>query len=980
MTKTMLQFWILLVLLFSNDAFAVVDPKISWETMATPHFEIIFDARHYQTARKYALRLEFNYKLLSSYFQEAPQKTIVIINDSTDLANGYATHIPYPHMMIYPVLPSAHESISEYADWPQELTLHEYTHILNFQPAHGFMGFLRSTMGSIISPTMLLPRWWHEGMAVEMETRFSSHGRLRSIYQEATLRALADKNQLLNYSIADINESDLDSWPRGARPYLFGSLLFSEIQSIRGGTISNTLLQRYSSRLPYVINPPIKDELGSDFEGLLKLALSNVSLKIEKQLDQIKQEKITELTPVDEAFLESHDPRISPNGRFITFIAKNKWGRSSIQIYDRHEDVRPFDPKKDSFSQFISIDNKSDSSDKDSPPSGNINRIAWLPDSTGFIFDQVRLIDPYSNYSDLFLFDLNKQKSQRLTTGLRLREPDLSVDGTLIAAIQLEQSDTRLVTLGRQGDNLKIVYTPESFHKISNPLFINSEDLLFTERNSQGQVSLKKLSLLTQKIEVLPIKNLSQPDSLNWTSLGILFVARENGLQNVYITKDLFKTTQRLTHTKTAAFDGVLDPRLALLYSTQMSSRGLLVTQNKFNIGTESNPPSAIEPLFKDRYSKVSESSVPSSEQFQSNSNIFLEKEFGSTIEGKKEYSSLNYLRPRYWLPFAFFSGTGYGTQISTSTNDPLEKHTYSLQAGYDSFVNESSIGITYVNATSRWPFSLGFAAQERNQPGLRFQYSAKQFNYMTYRDLRPTNDNITVGFGFNGRETSTTSTVNRFGPQFVFQYDGSAKTAFSAVPFAGWNAAIFGNHYFKTQKLSNLTRGILGATYFYSEHLPDRQVAIAHVIAQQMSGERRTEDLAPSDNFQLSQDFTSPRFVLRGYNLGYFYFWHARNMTLEYHIPFALQRGWGTMPAFLKRTKISLFSDFLAAEGYVTDYVNAKYQRTYLNKIYSSYGIELKGDLTLGYYFPVTAFFGIYQRPDYSGPDKTSSFIGIQI
>jgi hypothetical protein len=274
----------------------------------------------------------------------------------------------------------------------------------------------------------------------------------------------------------------------------------------------------------------------------------------------------------------------------------------------------------------------------------------------------------------------------------------------------------------------------------------------------------------------------------------------------------------------------------------------------------------------------------------------------------------------------------------------------------------------------------LGYSAQERNQPGLKFHYSAKQFNYLALRDLRPLNDNITIGFGINGRETSTRSKVSRLGPQFVFQYDGAARSAFSTVPFAGWSAMVFGNHYFKTDQLSNLTRGIAGATFFYSDKLPERHIAIAHFIAQQMIGQRKTEDLGPSDNYQLSQDFSSPRFVLRGYDLGYFYFWHARNLTLEYHVPLNFQRGWGTNPAFLKRTKLSFYTDLLSAEGYVTDYANSKYVRSYLNKIYSSYGLELKGDLTLGYYFPVTAFLGIYQRPDYSGPDKTSTFIGIQI
>lgn len=970
MKNTFCAISVSILLLFTQIGHSVVDPSIEWETLSTPHFELIFDARHYQTARKYALRLELNYKLLNTYFSESPRKTIVILNDSTDLANGYAANIPYPHIMAYPVLPTANESISDYADWPQELTLHEYTHILNFEPTHGVMQILRKTMGPIISPTMLLPRWWHEGIAVEMETRFSSHGRLRSVYQDATLRALVNDQQLHNYSIADINESELDSWPRGSRPYLFGSLLLSEIQTHKGGTIGNTLLQRFSNRFPYFLNTPAEEEVGKNFEGLLNDSLASIDGKAMSQLEKIRQTTPTKFNPIETKYLESYNPRLSPNGRFLTFIAKNKWGKSSIQIFDRHEENRPFDLEKDSFSQFLSIDNKAPEN-KDAPPSGNIYRVSWLPDSSGFVFDQVRPITMYATYSDLHFFDLNKKKTNRITSGQRLREPGLSPDGKLLAAVQLEQSNTRLVTLNFDGSNLQVLYSPADFHKVANPSFLDAATILFTERDNQGNTSLKKLTLENKKIETLSFGSITQPESLNLTPQGIVFVARENGMQNVYLTEDQFKNYQRLTNVETAAFDGAVDARQGFLYSTIMTSTGLKVVTSDFKKEMYPKPPPSIEPLLKDRYS------TPPAQALKEEQ---LEQEFGAQLSDKKTYSSSDYLMPTYWLPFAYFTASGYGTQVSTSTFDPLEKHAYSAQAGYDSFVNEASLSLNYTNSATRWPFTVSLAAQERNQPGIKFQYHARQFNYLAIHDLRPFSENITVGVGASGMETTTTVTKKRLGPQFVLLYDGTAKSAFSEVPFAGWRLSLFGNHFFKTDQLDNLTRGIASATYFYSSQLPDRQIAVIHFKAQQMHGDSTTADLTPSQNFQLAQDFSSPNFVLRGYDLGYFYFSNARSATIEYHIPFATSRGWDTLPAFMKRSKISFFAEGMAIEGFATNYETLKYVRQSLNKIYTSYGVELKGDFTLGYYFPVTGLFGIYHRPDYSGPGKTSGFIGIQL
>ncbi|MGE3758660.1 MAG: hypothetical protein AB7H97_12935, partial [Pseudobdellovibrionaceae bacterium] len=185
----------------------------SWQKISTPHFDIVYDAKHKELAEGYAVRAEKAYELLIPIFREAPAKTTILINDSTDLANGYATRIPYPFIMVYPVLPGPLETISEYGDWALELIIHEYTHILSFEPAHAAYDYLRPVFGTVIAPNMLMPRWWLEGVAVEMETRLSEHGRLRSYYQDAALRAIVLDGKLDAHRVDQINEVGIPSWP-----------------------------------------------------------------------------------------------------------------------------------------------------------------------------------------------------------------------------------------------------------------------------------------------------------------------------------------------------------------------------------------------------------------------------------------------------------------------------------------------------------------------------------------------------------------------------------------------------------------------------------------------------------------------------------------------------------------------------------------------------------------------------------------------
>ena len=152
-----------LMLLFSANAWAQEVPA-SWSfvILKSAHFDIVVNARQQDLGQFYAFKLEEAYDFLNPLFTDKPERTVVIINDKTDVTNGYATGIPYPHIMAYPVLAGPSESLGESGDWALELLSHEYTHILTFEPATGFMKYLRFVFGTIVSPNILLPRWWKE--------------------------------------------------------------------------------------------------------------------------------------------------------------------------------------------------------------------------------------------------------------------------------------------------------------------------------------------------------------------------------------------------------------------------------------------------------------------------------------------------------------------------------------------------------------------------------------------------------------------------------------------------------------------------------------------------------------------------------------------------------------------------------------------------------------------------------------------------
>src|SRR6476469_6729629 len=114
MTKVNFLFATLLIFFsYKSIAQRIGSHDEQWLTIKTEHFDVIFSAQQQDLGRYYAQIAEHAYQNLENVFSDKPPRIALVLNDSTDASNGFATRIPYPLIMAYPVPVGDHDSLTE---------------------------------------------------------------------------------------------------------------------------------------------------------------------------------------------------------------------------------------------------------------------------------------------------------------------------------------------------------------------------------------------------------------------------------------------------------------------------------------------------------------------------------------------------------------------------------------------------------------------------------------------------------------------------------------------------------------------------------------------------------------------------------------------------------------------------------------------------------------------------------------------------
>ncbi len=939
-------------------------PTENWKIIKTPHFDVVFTAKQQDLGLYYANVAERAYENLATVFINRPNDRIVlIINDTTDLSNGYATLIPYAHIMAFSVPVGEHDSLSEAGDWGRELITHEMTHIMQLEPASGMYKFIRPIFGTIVAPNLLTPLWWKEGMAVEMETQFSPQGRARSSYQDASIRAFVLDKKLFDYTLPRANEV-LPSWPYGSRPYLFGSLFWGSLIRDTSTNAANQLANRQGERVPYFIEEPMRELAQKTYEEQYTKALTEADQNANAQLTKLQEQPLDTILPITTIGQSTASPTWSENYKILAFLEQIE---DKTTISFQNETGERLELKK--------------------IPKGTLTSLSFHPTAKKVLYAQVEDINSKYKISDLYFYDLDAQKTDRLTQNQRARDASFSENGKKIVFISTFSGRTQIRILDVETKKLETLISSTFKERFQSPIFWSDTEILYSKVTESGGAKLYKISLAEKKEIPVTLQAISAGKTKSGLTMkagpfagteaqmssgaslknirflrkknkNLYFTSTENGVNNIYVSTDL-KTATPMTHVPIGIWSFDVDSVHQKAWASNMTSSGFQIAP--IDLKTRATLP-VIENKIAANYK-------------------YVDKKKSDIVYPSEDYSAETYLWPQYWIPFVATSTTGKGIyfQAQTSGHDPVHIHEYALLGSYDSDLQKGGFQGFYLNSSTSVPVQLAATIRSQAFGSNENIVETKTASLGLLPDAFKISKNMNFEFGVEIQQTEINDSVTQhWGPFATLEYMNYAQNIFQISPERGWGGYLKYEHWKNLKNSRDFNKAMGSLVGYFSPWLPDHHAIMARTSALITFESLPARFGTSNDSLFANSDLNVPQFVLRGYTPSQFYGRSAWSANIEYRFPIKrLENGTGTDPYFLKRISGAVVTDGLGVEGgsLTEDLVP---QKRALNEGFWSSGAEVKFETTIGYVLPMNFVLGVYQP--YSPLYRSSAHFGLNI
>lgn len=657
-------------------AATIVDPAIRWHTLETPHFRVNYVEGYEAIAQRAAhFAEEAHVKLASRLQRQSTMRTEIVLLDSQDTTNGFAFPYPNNQIQIYLTPPDQDMLWGKYDSWLRHLIIHEYTHILHLETTDGISEWVNRLLGRALFPNLTVPNFLIEGLAVHMETEFTTGGRGREGDFDMILRCLALEGRL-----ADIDQAAAPYFgggPGSNGAYLYGTYFYRYLIDTYGADVPTRIAERYSALPILDINLAISQVLpGKNAFVLWQELKTYLTARAERQLALIRRYPLTESRPVTQSGGYHRHPRWLPDGRLL--YPEYLHGEYSVLLLDAldGQPARRLIYKSPFGSYQLSHEGKE------------------------LVFAAYRDTDRFNSFYDLYKLDLASRKVTRLTDGMRVKDPALSPDGKSLLAVQNGKGRNDLVLLDPAGKLVRRLTEGEDGQQISGLAYSPDGRTVAASVWRDGSRDLVLIDPESGRMRPL-WRDLAVETAPAWSPDGkwLLFSSDRTGVFNLHAVRLADEKVFQVTNVVGGAMEPAVSPDGRQIAFARYAADGYDIHLMPFAPENWRPVEGAAQAFAAD--GSLEDLPAPRGETLPVSSVPFP----------SQPYSPWPTLRPKVWSPIGDYGAHGLWAGAATYGMDVLLKHQAYLSAGAELMSRRPFFSLYYQN--DELPPSINVALSE---------------------------------------------------------------------------------------------------------------------------------------------------------------------------------------------------------------------------------------------------------------------------
>lgn len=888
-------------------------PYFRFRSVATPRVTVHFHQGLEATARDAAALATQILDAHTLRYGVRVDRVQIVLSDASDDPNGFASPLPYPLVQILAAAPDGSDDFGNYESWLRLVLVHELAHVVHLERARGLLGAGRKLFGRapFLFPNALSPTWIVEGLATYEETQGTAFGRGRNPDSRMVLRQAALAG---DFPGEDRPVRGLDRWPGGQSPYLFGESFLRDLSGRFGDATLPEIARVHSGRLiPFLDELTLHKVTGASAQTRWREWSERLRADFEGEAQRIRTRGVTQSRPLTRRGIRQTGPRVSPDGAWVAYTSRSLTRFPSIRL--------------------VRLDGSG--GDRKLVERNGGSSLAWTPDGKTLVFDEREVHRTFAVHTDLKAVDVATGRVRRLTRGLRARDADVAPDGHTLVFVRRLEDRAELFTIDIDGENLRRLTRSPPGTEWNGPHWSpNGQAIAASRWASGGWLDLVTLDPASGEVRELT-RDRAKDVEPAWTPDGrhLVFRSDRDGVSNLYAARVADGSLLRVTNLLGGAFspDVAVDGRSVVFAAYAEQGYDIHLAEVDFAGLAPAEP-------FADPYPEPQPAPA-------------------AVTGAESPYRPLSYLRPRFWSPYLAAADNEFRYGVLTGGADPLLRHAYGIAAWRGSASGRVSGQGFYQYDRFRPTFQL--SAEDETRPSssgrsrtqnatlrvllpVRRTLRSSQSVSLAWRRERQSFEELadTAPLDLGGLEAAWTLSSAKQYPYSVSPVDGGRlRVAYLAEdPAFGGDVAL--------RKLTGDARAYL------------RALGEADVLALRVGGGatfgrpsfRRSFAVGGFPEGGLFDLVAANPAVLRGYPESAFSGRSYAAANLEYRVPLAHpQRGWRTLPAFVRHLHLTLFAD--AAHAWSSDFR--------LEDVKTAAGAALGVDVFLAHALPFTATAG---------------------